>query len=145
MAPGAATPGLTQPCPRAAPGVDRLLDRMLGRLIWAVAPREVILFGSQCKGLAGRGSDVDLLVITDAAPDAVLTAAAFDATRGALKCDVLLRDAAALAREASDRYGFLAGILAGGWTVYRRPGAPAAHPACSGPAPMAARSALARG
>ncbi len=125
--------------------MDRLLDRMLGRLVWAVAPREVILFGSQCKGLAGRGSDVDLLVITDAAPDAVLTAAAFDATRGAVKCDVLLRDAATLTREASDRYGFLAGILTGGWTLYRRPGAPAARPAGAGPARMVARSALDRG
>lgn len=115
-------PRITNPCPKVSSGLNRLLDRMVQRLVWAVSPREVILFGSHSKGLANRQSDIDLLVITDGASDAILATAAFDATRGAVKCDVVLRDPAALAVEVKDRYGFLAGVLASGWSLYCRPG-----------------------
>lgn len=108
----------------ARTGMDRLLDRMVQRLVWVVAPREVILFGSYGKGLANRASDLDLLVITDQPADAVVVDAAFDATRSAVKCDVVLRDPASLAIELRDPYGFLAGVLAGGRSLYRRPGVP---------------------
>jgi predicted nucleotidyltransferase len=41
-----------------------LLEQMTEAIVQAVAPEQIVLFGSQARGLAGPHSDVDLLVIT---------------------------------------------------------------------------------
>lgn len=41
-----------------------LLGQMTAAIVQAVAPEQIVLFGSQAQGNAGPHSDVDLLVIT---------------------------------------------------------------------------------
>jgi predicted nucleotidyltransferase len=41
-----------------------LLEQMTEAIVQAVAPEQIVLFGSQARGCAGPYSDVDLLVIT---------------------------------------------------------------------------------
>jgi predicted nucleotidyltransferase len=41
-----------------------LLEQMTEAIVQAVAPEQIVLFGSQARGSAGPYSDVDLLVIT---------------------------------------------------------------------------------
>ena len=42
---------------------DRLIPRMVRRIVRRCAPEKVILFGSHATGRAGPDSDVDLLVV----------------------------------------------------------------------------------
>lgn len=44
---------------------DALLRRITRRIVEAVDPERIILFGSRAKGTAHPGSDYDLLVISD--------------------------------------------------------------------------------
>jgi len=44
---------------------DRLLAEIRRRIVEAVHPQRVILFGSRARGDARDGSDVDLLVVAD--------------------------------------------------------------------------------
>ena len=39
------------------------LDRLVARVVEAVRPLRIVLFGSQARGTAGRSSDFDLLVV----------------------------------------------------------------------------------
>jgi predicted nucleotidyltransferase len=41
-----------------------LLEQMTAAIVQAVAPEQIVLFGSQARGTAGPHSDVDLLVVT---------------------------------------------------------------------------------
>ncbi|MBE9140499.1 nucleotidyltransferase domain-containing protein [Nodosilinea sp. LEGE 07088] len=41
-----------------------LLEQMTAVIVQAVAPEQIVLFGSQARGTAGPHSDVDLLVVT---------------------------------------------------------------------------------
>lgn len=43
--------------------IDERITRMVERIVAAVDPEKVILFGSQARGEAGPDSDVDLLVV----------------------------------------------------------------------------------
>ena len=48
------------------------LDEIVRRLMSALAPQQIILFGSYATGVPGRDSDVDLMVLVDdeiAAPE----------------------------------------------------------------------------
>jgi predicted nucleotidyltransferase len=42
----------------------KLLEQMTEAIVQAVAPEQIVLFGSQARGTAGPHSDVDLLVVT---------------------------------------------------------------------------------
>jgi predicted nucleotidyltransferase len=92
------------------------------RLSRALAPTRIVLFGSYAKGTQQPGSDVDLLVVTDAASEPAT------ATRRARQLvatsfppiDVVLctpEDAEQADRAASP---FLQSILESGVTVYSR-------------------------
>lgn len=94
------------------------------RLTRALAPTRIVLFGSYAKGTEQPGSDVDLLVVTDAAAEPAsatrrarqLVAASFP------PIDVVLctpEDAERADRAASP---FLQSILESGITVYARSG-----------------------
>ena len=41
------------------------LDDIIGRIVEAVQPERIILFGSAARGVMGRNSDVDLLVVKE--------------------------------------------------------------------------------
>ncbi len=43
-----------------------LLEQMTEAIVQAVAPEQIVLFGSQARGAAGPHSDIDLLVVTAA-------------------------------------------------------------------------------
>src|SRR3954454_14438359 len=55
--------------PRSAKrtSVQAQIGRMVKRIVKQFDPEQVILFGSQARGDAGPDSDVDLLVVLDAA------------------------------------------------------------------------------
>jgi predicted nucleotidyltransferase len=44
---------------------DDLLAPLAGRIVELTRPRPVILFGSQARGTAGKGSDLDFLIVRD--------------------------------------------------------------------------------
>ena len=44
---------------------ERLYDEIVRRLVEAVGPDEIILFGSRARGNARQDSDIDLLLIKD--------------------------------------------------------------------------------
>ena len=44
---------------------EGMMDEIVRRIVGAVRPHRIILFGSRARGTAGESSDVDLLVITD--------------------------------------------------------------------------------
>ena len=45
--------------------MDALVERIVERIVDAIHPRQVILFGSRARGEGGPESDVDLLVVYD--------------------------------------------------------------------------------
>ncbi len=44
---------------------DKLLEEIVDRVVQALAPEQVILFGSYAEGRATADSDLDLLVVTE--------------------------------------------------------------------------------
>lgn len=48
---------------RIQPVTDELLDEVVARIVAAVHPDRIILFGSRSRGDNRRGSDLDLLVV----------------------------------------------------------------------------------
>jgi predicted nucleotidyltransferase len=48
---------------------DPVLREIVARLVGAVDPQRLVLFGSRAAGLAGPGSDYDILIVKDQ-PDA---------------------------------------------------------------------------
>ena len=45
--------------------MDPLVEQVVSRIVEAIHPDRVILFGSRARGDAGAGSDVDLLIVYD--------------------------------------------------------------------------------
>ncbi len=44
---------------------EELLQQMTARIVDAVKPRQIVLFGSHARGDAGKDSDLDFLVVED--------------------------------------------------------------------------------
>jgi predicted nucleotidyltransferase len=94
----------------------------IDRLVRALAPTRIVLFGSYAKGSARPGSDVDLLVIAEAAaePAALARRASQLVATSFPPIDVVLCTPAEAEHAHEQRSPFLQSILESGVTVYRR-------------------------
>lgn len=98
------------------------LDTPITRLVRALAPEQILLFGSYAKGTERPGSDVDLLVVAQAAAD---PAAVVRRVRQLLApsfppIDVVLCTPHDAAHADQARSPFLQSILESGIVVYDR-------------------------
>jgi predicted nucleotidyltransferase len=106
-----------------APDLPPLVERVLPRLIRALAPERIVLFGSYAKGTANRDSDVDLLIIANTEGSAVhrqrlaqqLTADCFP------RIDIVIATPSEVTSATAANSPFLASILTWGITLYTRP------------------------
>jgi uncharacterized protein len=93
-------------------------------LVRALAPARIVLFGSYAKGSERPGSDVDLLVIAEAAaePAAVVRRARQLVATSFPPIDIVLCTPEDAEHAGQARSPFLASILESGVTVYSRSG-----------------------
>lgn len=91
------------------------------RLVRALAPTRIVLFGSYAKGRERPGSDVDLLVITKAAgePGPVARRARQLVATSFPPIDIVLCTPEDAENAAEQRSPFLQSILESGVTIYR--------------------------
>jgi uncharacterized protein len=115
----------TTPQADAAPALPPLVRRTVQRLIAAFAPERIVLFGSYANGAAHGRSDVDLLVVADAAAGAerALRRARQLAADCFPRVDVVMATPADVAEAATAPSPFLASVLETGITLYERPAA----------------------
>jgi uncharacterized protein len=94
----------------------------IARLVRAFAPTRIVLFGSYAKGSERPGSDVDLLVIADAAaePAAVMRRARQLVATNFPPIDIVLCTPEEAEHADRARSPFLQSILGSGVTVYSR-------------------------
>ncbi len=101
-----------------------LVPSVVGEVVSAVDPVEVILFGSVARGEDGPDSDIDLLVVVDHVAPAdkrALTAAIYRAIDTFAPVDVLVTDPAQITHRRDNVGSILYWPLREGRTVYRRP------------------------
>jgi predicted nucleotidyltransferase len=105
------------------PDLPPLVERTLARLIRALAPERIVLFGSYAKGTANGHSDVDLLVIANVQGN--VSHHQRLARQMAADCfprvDVVVATPAEVANATDARSPFLASVLVHGVTLYARP------------------------
>lgn len=106
----------------ADPIIPPFLTAPVARLVRALAPTRIVLFGSYAKGEARAGSDVDLLVIADAAawPEAVTRRARQLVAASFPPIDIVLCTPEDAENAAGLRSPFLQSILESGVTLYSR-------------------------
>lgn len=108
--------------PADAPRLPLLVRRVVERYVGAFAPERIVLFGSWAKGVTRAGSDIDLLVVTEAAADGA--APRLRARQLAADCfpsvDVVLATPAEIAAAPTAQSPFLASILGSGINLYPR-------------------------
>jgi predicted nucleotidyltransferase len=108
--------------PAEARALPPLVGRVVERYVRAFAPERIVLFGSWAKGVTRASSDVDLLVVTEAAADGA--APRIRARQLAADCfpgvDVVLATPADVAAAATAASPFLASILGSGIDLYAR-------------------------
>ncbi|MBM2810263.1 MAG: hypothetical protein HW416_1022, partial [Chloroflexi bacterium] len=102
-----------------------ILNRMVRRIVRSVKPLRVILFGSQARGDAHQGSDVDLLIVV---PDDANKKLAWRRARAAVDgawgagCDILVATPADIMRRGNLVGDVLRPALREGHVVYDAPG-----------------------
>jgi hypothetical protein len=97
------------------------LQTPVARLVRALAPERIVLFGSYAKGTPRRGSDVDLLVVCAAATEPWARRRARQLVApGFPPIDLVLCTPEEAQRAAEQRSPFLQSILENGVTVFRR-------------------------
>jgi predicted nucleotidyltransferase len=106
----------------ADPVIPPSLKAPVARLVRALAPTRIVLFGSYAKAEAQAGSDIDLLVITDAAarPEAATRRARQLVAPSFPPIDVVLCTPEDAENAAGLRSPFLQSILESGITLYTR-------------------------
>ena len=105
--------------------VPPFLRTPIARLVRALAPTRIVLFGSYAKGCARPRSDVDLLVIAEAAagvaPDELARRVRQLVAPNFPPIDVVMCTPEEARDAAKARSPFLRSILDSGITVYARP------------------------
>jgi predicted nucleotidyltransferase len=103
--------------------VNETLPSIVARIVDALAPERVILFGSYAYGAPNVDSDVDLLVImnTLASPAERFLAVSRLVRPRPFPLDVIVKTPAEIQAAAADGDPFLMEILQRGQTLYERP------------------------
>ncbi len=102
---------------------EAIIATMLERIVGRFRPSRVVLFGSQARGTAAEGSDVDLLVVMGDAPDKRRTAVEIRRSLGDLPAS---KDIVVTTPDEIERRGHVVGTvlhsaLREGRVVYERP------------------------
>jgi uncharacterized protein len=99
------------------------LPLVVGEIVAAIDPLEIILFGSVARGDEGPDSDLDLLVVLDHA-DRLMRRRLMREVRGAIRTfvpvDVVIADSAELAADRDAVGSVVYWPLREGQTLYRR-------------------------
>lgn len=105
------------------PDTESAIDEMVRRIVEAVHPDKIILFGSHARGEAGPDSDVDLLVVAPSAEDrAQRLRPLYRALRGlGVPKDVLWWTAEEIDDWRNVRGHFINRVLRDGKVLYERP------------------------
>ncbi len=95
------------------------IAELVGRIVAAFRPLEVILFGSHADGTATGESDVDLLVVMPCpGKPAVKAAEILSATTPSFPVDLVVRDPGELERRLQAGDYFLRHVVAAGEVLY---------------------------
>ena len=104
--------------------ISPLLDEIVSRLAKGLQPERIYLFGSQARGQAGLGSDIDLLVVV---PHSVLPrhqreAKSYDLLWGlTTPVDVIVLTRAEFQRTARVKTSLAATVKSRGKLLYEKP------------------------
>ena len=103
---------------------DNALEEVVNRIVAAINPEQIVLFGSRARGDHGTSSDIDLLVVVDTTEDRVGSCA--DAAYTSLIGTGLPVDIVVRTRSFVDRFANLIGTvvrpaLREGKVLYARP------------------------
>jgi predicted nucleotidyltransferase len=123
--PGGPPNGTRRPAPLAGEAAETWVPELVRRIVRAVDPLKVILFGSRARGDERAESDVDLLVVMPDAWAGVGQRRAAVTIRGALRDlpvakDVVVTTPAEIAREGHLTGTILQLALAEGTVLYER-------------------------
>ena len=101
---------------------QELLDRLVGRIVDAVAPERIILFGSAARGEMTSSSDLDLLVVKDNCHRRKTTARIYRTLpRPRPPVDVVVAWPEDLRRHRDSHWLVIAPALREGRTIYESP------------------------
>ncbi len=100
-----------------------LLDEVVSRIVRAVDPERIVLLGSQARGTARAGSDLDLLVVMDSPlPRHRRVVPILKALAGIMiGKDVVAYTPGEIEEWRGVREAFITSILAEGRTLYKKP------------------------
>lgn len=115
-----ATPG---DLPVFPPVAEHLLQKTIERIISALDPQQIILFGSCAYGRPGPDSDVDLLVVmeTDDRPAERIMAVSRLLSPRPFPVDIVVRTPGELARDLNRVDSFIRDAVEHGRVLYTRP------------------------
>jgi uncharacterized protein len=102
--------------------IERDLNDWVPRIVEAMRPEQVILFGSAARGEAGDGSDIDLVVVADSEAgffDRI--GQAMDLYRGEREINVLVYTPHEWQRMLAEGRRFILTIVAEGVVLYDQP------------------------
>ena len=102
---------------------EAMISTMVDRIVGRFGPSRVVLFGSQARGTAREGSDVDLLVVMGNGADKRRTAVEIRRSLGDLPVskDIVVATPDEIARRGNVVGSVLHAALREGRVVYERP------------------------
>ncbi|TWT45631.1 Nucleotidyltransferase domain protein [Phycisphaerae bacterium RAS1] len=108
--------------PNGLPALAAPLDEIVRRIVAAIDPDRIILFGSRARGTARADSDYDLLVVKDTAERTLpLERAAYRAMKGLVAgIDILVETPARVCRLAASWGNVVGDAVREGTTIYER-------------------------
>ena len=109
-------------CFSSPTSIESRLERAVQRLVSALNPKKIILFGSYAYGQPGPDSDVDLLVVmeTQARPAQRIATVSVLLSPRPFPVDVIVRTPAELARDLRRLDPFMHEVVEKGRVLYER-------------------------